>query len=573
MKRLLSICICALLIALSSAFNLNGYETVKAESTATMPDKHLILNSDQSYGGSVNESLYGKGAPKNGEFDVANSPYFTVNDYYNMPSTTGDYPLTILPNFKPYQQTMQNSSSFACLVMIFNRLGLDVTGEYSELSLYQKYETLNDVTLKDGDVKSYDLCDFIRSLNLGYELESKPFPSGNVKSSTNSFIDFVENNLKAGNYVLVRYQSQADFGWKVIVGIDRLDTESYNDDVLILANPFDVSDHYQDGFSLQRLGSFTVWWQQVTESGEKSLSDECVVIKSGVRNDFTRVARSTEIKQTPYDLHLILNADGSYGGTRDKDKYGTISTKNGSNNHLNVNYYKTNDYYNMDDLGSRLILKNYKTFQQTMLSSCGICSMMSIFNYLGEPVDESWEVTLTESYERINKDVIRNKGTLAEGNLKVAEELGYKGYTGGSKAGEEPAFPTYESYRDFIKENLQKDQPIAISAKPQGGHWIVIIGLDDMGTPNIYDDVIITADSSDYWDHYQDGYNTYSATHLYRIHFNARLDTCHSYLILKKPFPVWAIILIAVGGVAVLTGGAFAVITIIKKKKSKKQSV
>ncbi|MBR2322213.1 MAG: hypothetical protein IKA54_01330 [Clostridia bacterium] len=572
MKKLLSICICALIIALSGVFSVDNYKTVKAEST-TMPDKHLILNSDQSYGGSVNESLYGKGAPKNGEFDVANSPYFTVNDYYNMLSTTGDYPLTILPNFKPYQQTMKNSSAFACLVMAFNRLGLDVTGEYSELSLYQKYEQLNGVTLKDADVKSADLRDFIKSLNLGYELESKPFPSGNTKNSSDLFRSFVERNLNEGNYVLVRYQSQADFGWKIIIGVDGLDTDFYYDDVLILANPFDVSDHYQDGFSLQRLGSFTVWWQQVTENGEKSLSDECVVIKSGVRNNFTRVARSTEIKQTAYDLHLMLNADGSYGGTRNKDKYGAITTKNGSNNHLNTNYYKTNDYYNMGDEGSRLLLKNYNTFQQTMASSCGICSMMSVFNYLGESVDESWEVTLTESYERLNRTNILKKGTSAKGNLKVAEELGYKGYVGGSNTGEEPAFPTYESYRDFIKENLQKDQPIAISARPQGGHWIVIIGLDDMGTPNIYDDVIITADSSDTWDHYQDGYNTYSATHLYRTHFSGHLDKCYSYLIIKKPFPVWAIVLIAVGGVAVLTGGTFAVITIIKKKKSKKQSV
>ncbi len=572
MKRFLCVLSCLVLSFISIGVYSNTTVTVKALLDDTMPVKHLLLNADGSYGGTRNEALYGKGAPKNGEFDVVNSEYFTVNDYYNMNSTTGEYPLTILPNFMPYQQTMQNSSAFACLVMIFNYLGLDVNNTYSEFSLYQKYENDNEITVKDADVDSFSISDFVNSLDLNYEVEAKPFASGNSKNSSNLFKDFIQINLEQGNFIMVRYQSQADFGWKVIVGVDCMDTQSYHDDVIILANPFDVSDHYQDGFSTQRLGSFTVWWQQVTVDGQNSLADECVVIKTGVAPTFNRTARSTENKQTAYELHHILNADGSYGGTRNVDKYGTISTGNGLYNHLNANYYKTNDYYNMGNEGSRLLLKNYNTMQQTMASSCGICATMSVLNYLGEPVDESWEVTLTENYERINRTGILNKGTSSNGNLKVVQELGFSGYIGGSKSGEEPAFPTYESYRDFIKENLSKDQPIAISAKPQGGHWIVIIGIDDMGTSNIYDDVIITSDSSDYWDHYQDGYNTYSATHLYRIHFASRFDNCYSYLIIQRPektLPVWAIVLIAVGGVAILGGGALLSVYLIKKKKSK----
>ena len=49
---------------------------------------HMILNKDQSYGGSLSERKYGKGAPLNGQYDVENSPYYVVNnDYFNMPST------------------------------------------------------------------------------------------------------------------------------------------------------------------------------------------------------------------------------------------------------------------------------------------------------------------------------------------------------------------------------------------------------------------------------------------------------------------------------------------------------
>ncbi len=65
------------------------------------------------------------------------------------------------------------------------------------------------------------------------------------------------------------------------------------------------------------------------------------------------------------------------------------------------------------------------------------------------------------------------------------------------------------------------------SIRNRGGHWVVVIGFDDMGTDYIYDDVFIISDSNDYWDHYHDGYNTYPATQFYRFHFNKSLSTCY----------------------------------------------
>lgn len=63
-----------------------------------------------------------------------------------------------------------------------------------------------------------------------------------------------------------------------------------------------------------------------------------------------------------------------------------------------------------------------------------------------------------------------------------------------------------------VLNNLINDRPIVNVISPSGGHYITIIGYDDMGTDYIYDDVLVIADSSDYWDGYQDGYNMYSAT-------------------------------------------------------------
>lgn len=36
--------------------------------------------------------------------------------------------------------------------------------------------------------------------------------------------------------------------WQVLIGIDTCGTESVYDDVMILADPYDVTDHYQDGY-------------------------------------------------------------------------------------------------------------------------------------------------------------------------------------------------------------------------------------------------------------------------------------------------------------------------------------
>ena len=48
-----------------------------------------------------------------------------------------------------------------------------------------------------------------------------------------------------------------------------------------------------------------------------------------------------------------------------------------------------------------------------------------------------------------------------------------------------------------------------------GGHWITLIGYDNMGTPDTADDVLIFADPYDTTDHNQDGYGTYGAERFY----------------------------------------------------------
>lgn len=71
-----------------------------------------------------------------------------------------------------------------------------------------------------------------------------------VRSSTNDGdgdLTMLQNNLKAGVPTLVAW---ADWGghWMVVTGYDTMGTETVVDDVIIFADPYDVTDHNQDGY-------------------------------------------------------------------------------------------------------------------------------------------------------------------------------------------------------------------------------------------------------------------------------------------------------------------------------------
>ncbi|HWQ63834.1 MAG TPA: C39 family peptidase [Methanospirillum sp.] len=57
----------------------------------------------------------------------------------------------------------------------------------------------------------------------------------------------LQNNLKAGVPTLVAW---ADWGghWMVVTGYDTMGTDTVVDDVIIFADPYDVTDHNQDGY-------------------------------------------------------------------------------------------------------------------------------------------------------------------------------------------------------------------------------------------------------------------------------------------------------------------------------------
>ena len=199
---------------------------------------------------------------------------------------------------------------------------------------------------------------------------------------------------------------------------------------------------------------------------------------------------------------------------------------------------KITDYYCMGSEGGRILLPDYTILQQTMSSSCGVCSVNSALKYYGEYADTSYydlELVYTNAYDNNPNfnDVVRG-GTSNAYHQITFRDLGYTSQYYQSSAGAEPVFEDYYAFISFVKYYLTNGRSIVTIISPSGGHFVTIIGYDSMGTKYVYDDVLIVADSSDYWDGYQDGFNIYLATQYYRQFANGGTSSLYQCLIIDK---------------------------------------
>ncbi len=480
-------------------------------------EKHLILNADGSYGGTTNLNKYGEGAPLNGELDHEDSVYYRTNDYYNMCSTSSR---TILPHYMSYQQTMADSDGLACALAVLKYMGEDVSTQWTEEALLKKYEQLNNTTVYGNGTDAAGLKALFRSI--GYYADTNLFQTDTSKAINTEILDFTtwldEEVLSKGYFLLVRYQDGNGFRWRTVIGMDNMGTLTWGrDDVLILGDPCDRLDHYQDGYQTVSLGRFYRWWENVQLGRANKTHDrqfECVLVKPA---DQIIIARTTEeqvARQACPEKHLILNADGSYGGTTNKDLYGEGTTANGKYDALYANYHAYVDYYNMTSTDTLAIIPQFRAFQQTMASSCALCSVMVTLNVFGEDITNTYtEIKLVADYEKMFNMIIKGNGTNPNGRHKLLLSYGFE-----CEKNENTkiyAFDGYEGFKTWAEGHIRAGRPFPVSWTPIGQHGVALIGIETMGTDSPYDDVVIIGDSADNWDQYCDGYNTVPALTFY----------------------------------------------------------
>jgi len=73
-------------------------------------------------------------------------------------------------------------------------------------------------------------------------------------------LSFIAHELAAGNPIMVEWIDWAGH-WQVVIGYDHLGTPSATaDDVLIVADPYDTTDHLQDGYGIVPAERFEAMW-------------------------------------------------------------------------------------------------------------------------------------------------------------------------------------------------------------------------------------------------------------------------------------------------------------------------
>lgn len=185
-----------------------------------------------------------------GRGDVDSSPYYATPDFYNMKS---EGCLVILPCFKTYQQTTEYTCAPAAALMVEQYvMGKQLTRD-DELRIAEGCKTQSFRGEHPGTDMKEMVCYYTRE---GWEVHST-YTDGKV--SRRQFPQFVIDNLRNNTPIIV---DNIDWGghYRVIIGYDTMGDEYFENDVLIMADPYDTTDHLQDGYGIESATRFYYMW-------------------------------------------------------------------------------------------------------------------------------------------------------------------------------------------------------------------------------------------------------------------------------------------------------------------------
>jgi hypothetical protein len=186
-----------------------------------------------------------------------------------------------------------------------------------------------------------------------------------------------------------------------------------------------------------------------------------------------------------------INVSGLMGGA---------AAYQGMDDHPDSPWYKSFSFQNPQD--KTVILLKVQPFQQTSEFSCGAAAALINLRYYGKDGDEM----------KISSEM----GAVPVYGADVGEMSKWfsdRGWIVNSSNSAGPGDLT------VLQENLKAGRPVLVAWADWGGHWMVVIGYDTMGTEDMVDDVIIFADPYDVTDHKQDGYYTFPAARFYALWF------------------------------------------------------
>jgi FMN-dependent NADH-azoreductase len=175
------------------------------------------------------------------------SKYYVANDFFSMKS---DATLHILSQFKTYQQTTEYTCGAASALMVLNWFGRKQYHEKAVAGLLETHQTKGSCVENVADL--FDL--------IGWNVDShasthRRFQT--VEAAEQAIIGYIDRGIP----IMVDWVDWAGH-WQVLIGIDTCGTDNPYDDVLIFADPYDVTDHKQDGYYTYPLGRFFGMWRE-----------------------------------------------------------------------------------------------------------------------------------------------------------------------------------------------------------------------------------------------------------------------------------------------------------------------
>lgn len=199
--------------------------------------------------------------------DHWNSPYFRHPDFFNMEDTDT---LTILTHFRTQQQTSEWSCGVSSVLMVLDWYGK--LGNHNEETL----AAFRPNGLEPAATTTRGMIDMLEGVG-GFDIYSV-FDAGEdvLKIFTSSFI---RETLSEGKPILIGWN---DWGghWQVIIGYDTMGTETEQDDVLIVADSYDTTDHNQDGYGIYPAQRFLSNFTFYNFFPEEELNLMCFIVPS-----------------------------------------------------------------------------------------------------------------------------------------------------------------------------------------------------------------------------------------------------------------------------------------------------
>ena len=216
------------------------------------PDLSVPQSSQIPIVGAYNDTIAGA-AGVFGKNNHIPSPYYQeINIFNQKPTKT----LLMFNNFKTYQQTSDYTCGPSSALMVLNYFGYT---NISEKQLAEEAKTCvpGKVNCTNLGTTTFNLANAI--ISHGFVVEHN---SGNPKNpfgDENGMKDFITESIKSNRPILAM---TVDWGghWEVIIGYDDMGTDDLSDDVIIIADPYDTTDHRQDGYAVWSMERFYQMW-------------------------------------------------------------------------------------------------------------------------------------------------------------------------------------------------------------------------------------------------------------------------------------------------------------------------